>query len=71
MGSAHPHSAQNRRSELFSVLQLAQRILEPSQGDSHPQANQLASFAKGKTSVPAGESRSSVAADRLPAVLHF
>jgi hypothetical protein len=38
MGSAHPHSAQNRRSELFSVLQLAQRILEPSQGDGHPQA---------------------------------
>jgi hypothetical protein len=32
MGSAHPHSAQNRRPELFSVLQLAQRILEPSQG---------------------------------------
>jgi hypothetical protein len=38
MGSAYPHSAQNRRSELFSVLQLAQRILEPSQGDSYPQA---------------------------------
>ena len=37
MGSAQPHSAQNRRSELFSVLQLAQRILEPSQGDGHPQ----------------------------------
>src|ERR1700722_9860492 len=41
MGNAHPHSAQNRRSELFSVLQLAQRILQPSQGDGHPGIDRL------------------------------